>query len=39
MAGFWHDANLCAIHRKVITVNRKDVGLAMEIRGQEHVGG
>ena len=39
MAGFWHDANLCAIHRKVITVNRKDVWLATEIRGWEHVGG
>ena len=39
MAGFWHDANLCAIHRKVITVNRKDIWLATEIRGREHVGG
>ena len=39
MAGFFHDINLCAIHRKVITVNRKDVWLATEIRGCEHVGG
>ena len=21
MVGFWHDTNLCAIHRKVVTVN------------------
>ena len=39
MAGFFRDANLCAIHRKVITVNRKDVWLAVEVRGREHVGG
>ena len=39
MAGFWHDANLCALHRKVVTVNHKDVWLATEIRGREHVGG
>ena len=39
MVGFFHDINLCAIHRKVITVNRKDVWLATEIRGREHVGG
>ena len=39
MAGFFHDINLCAIHRKVIMVNRKDVWLAVEIRGREHVGG
>ena len=39
MAGFFRDANLCAIHRKVITVNRKDVWLAVEVRGHEHVGG
>ena len=39
MAGFFHDINLCAIHRKVVTVNRKDVWLATEICGREHVGG
>ena len=39
MAGFFQDANLCTIHRKVITVNRKDVWLAVEVRGCEHVGG
>ena len=39
MARIFRDANLCAIHRKVITVNRKDVWLAVEVRGHEHVGG
>ena len=39
MAGFWHDTNLCALHRKVVTVNHKDVWLATEIHGREHVGG
>ena len=39
MAGFFRDANLCAIHRKVITVNQKDVWLAVEVRVREHVGG
>ena len=39
MIGFFRDANLCAIHHKVITVNRKDVWLTVEICGREHVGG
>ena len=39
MGGFFHDVNLCALHRKVKTINRKDVTLAIEIRGREHVGG
>ena len=39
MAGFWHDANLCALHWKVVTVNRKNVWLATEICGREHVSG
>ena len=39
MAGFFRDANLCAIHHKVITVNQKDVWLVVEVRGREHVGG
>ena len=38
MAGFFWDANLCAIHRKVIMVNHKDVWLAMKVQGHEHVG-
>ena len=39
MGGFFHDVNLCALHRKVKTINCKDVALAIEIRGREHVGG
>ena len=39
MAGFFWDANLCTIHCGVITVNRKDVWLVVEVRGHEHVGG
>ena len=39
MAGFWHDANLCTLHRKVVTINHKDVWLSTEIHGREHVGG
>ena len=37
MAGFFRDANLCAIHHKVITVNHKDVWLAVEVQCHEHV--
>ena len=39
VAGFFSDVNLCAVHRKVVTVNRKDVWLAIELRGRDHVGG
>ena len=39
MGGFFNDVNLCALHRKVKTINRKDVWLAVQIRGREHVGG
>ena len=39
MAGFYNDVNLCALHRKVITINRKDVWLAIQLRGCDHVGG
>ena len=39
MLGFFNDINLCAIHRKVKTISRKDVDLAIEIRGTQHVGG
>ena len=38
-AGFFSDVNLCAVHRKVVTINRKDVWLAIELRGRDHVGG
>ena len=31
--------NLCAVHRKVKTINRKDMVLAIGIRGREHIGG
>ena len=39
MAGFFHDINLCALHRRVITIGSRDVWLAVQIRGREHVGG
>ena len=39
MAGFFLDVNLCALHRKVVTIDRKDVWLAVQIRGKEQVGG
>ena len=39
MDGFFHDVNLCALHRKVKTINRKDVTLAIELRSREHIGG
>ena len=39
MAGYFHDVNLCACHRKVITINWQDIWLAITIRGHEHVGG
>ena len=39
MAGYFHDVNLCALHRKVKTINRQDIWLAITIRGPEHVGG
>ena len=39
LAGFFHDVNLCAIHRRVITINRKDIWLAIELRGHDHIGG
>ena len=39
MGGFFHDVNLCALHRKVKTINHKDVTLAIEICRREHVGG
>ena len=39
MSGFYHDVNLCALHRKVKTINRQDIWLAITIRGREHVGG
>ena len=39
MSGFFNDVNLCAIHRKVKTISRKDINLAIENRGTQHVGG
>ena len=39
MAGYFHDVNLCALHRKVKTINRQDIWLAITIRGREHVSG
>ena len=39
MAGFFSDVNECAHHRKVKTINRKDIFLAISIHGREHVGG
>ena len=39
MAGFFGDVNLCAVHRKVKTISHKDMILAIEIRGREHIRG
>ena len=39
LAGFYNDVNLCAIHCKVVTINQKDVWLAVQLRGRDHVGG
>ena len=39
MCGFFSDVNLCAHHRKVKTISRKDINVAIEVRGREHVGG
>ena len=39
MAGFYNDVNLCALHQKVITINRKDVWLAIQLRGRDHIRG
>ena len=38
LAGFLMDVNLCALHRKVVTIDRKDVWLAIQVRGREQVG-
>ena len=39
MAGFFGDVNLCAVHCKVKMINWKDMVLAIEIRGREHIDG
>ena len=39
LAGFYNDVNLCAVHHKVVTINRKDVWLAVQLRGRDHIGG
>ena len=33
------DVNLCALHRRVVTIDWKDVWLAIQVRGREQVGG
>ena len=37
MAGFYNDVNECAHHRKVKTINCKDIYLAISIRGRKHI--
>ena len=39
MAGYFHDVHLCALHRKVKTINRQDIWLTIQIRGRDHIGG
>ena len=39
LTGFYNDINLCAVHHKVVTINQKDVWLAVQLRGRDHVGG
>ena len=39
LAGFYNDVNLCAVHCNVVTINWKDVWLAIQLRGRDHVGG
>ena len=39
MAGYFHDVHLCALHRKVKTINHQDIWLAIQIRGRDHIGG
>ena len=39
LVGFYNDMNLYAVHHKVVTINRKDVWLAVQLRGRDHVGG
>ena len=39
MAGFYSDVNECAHHRRVKTINLKDIFLAVSIHGREHIGG
>ena len=38
MAGFYSDVNECAHHRRVKTINLKDIFLAVSIHGREHIG-
>ena len=39
LSGFLMDANLCALHQRVITIAQRDVWLAIQLRGREHLGG
>ena len=37
LVGIFEDANLCCLHAKRVTVNKKDMELARRIRGDEHM--
>ena len=39
IAGFFLNINLYGIHHKVVTINRKDMWLAVQVRGREQVEG
>ena len=39
ISGFYSDVNLCALHRNHVTIGKKDIWLAVQIRGTDHVGG
>ena len=39
MSRFFNNVNLCTIHWKVKMISWKDINLAIEIRGTQHVGG
>ena len=39
ISGFYSDVNLCALHRNRVTIGKKDIWLAVQIRGTDHVGG
>ena len=37
LVGIFEDANLCCLHAKRVTVNKKDMELARRIRGEEYM--
>ena len=39
ISGFYSDVNLCALHRNRVTIGKKDIWLAVQIRGTDHIGG